>query len=157
LGKNTKIFKKLASKEVLLANVTLISRENKEKMVGRESRGGPIPKGGLTLGGHVTGLGGSCLPKASHFLGTEVGPTFGGTSKGGAARLSDRGLPNLARNRAWLRSGPTPRSYGPFFNLFFPKICGKGLAFGGDASTSPHFVKLAPILGRVNSSIPHGA
>jgi hypothetical protein len=46
LGENTKNFKKLASKEVLLANITLINRERKKKRSrGEDERGGPHQRG----------------------------------------------------------------------------------------------------------------
>jgi hypothetical protein len=68
--------------------------------------------------------------------------------------------PSLGQGLAWLGSGGgaqvTFRPCGPCF-FFFQKIYSKGLAFGEGASTAPHFLKLAPILGRVKSSIFHGA
>ena len=41
--------------------------------------------------------------------------------------------------------------------FIFLEVQGMGQAFWENGCTTPHFLKLAPILGSVKSSIPHGA
>jgi hypothetical protein len=61
--------KKMAPKQLPLANASFNSRERRDKLVRKGEKGGPIAKGmekgGPTQRGHVAGLGRSCLFKDS--------------------------------------------------------------------------------------------
>ena len=84
LEEDTKNFKRLALKVVLVANVTLISKKKRDiRSRDGEEREGPHQRGRKkegwpTLGGYVIGLGGSCLFKASFLLRQDASLTHGG-------------------------------------------------------------------------------
>jgi hypothetical protein len=79
--------------------------------------------------------------------------------KNGAPMCSqqDRGSPAAAHSLIDCKLGPFFQFFLVFFINFFWGCLGMGLDFRRMEVQHSHFLNLAPILGRVKSSIPHGA